>query len=197
MSEASKPTSELQELSQMTGVPVDQLMAQCYDSLRRMARNQLHSERAGHTLNTTSLVHEVWLKLIGGKTSSVASEREFFAYAARMMRQILIDHARGKNRAKRGDGLINLTYTDSRKAALTIGDTADLIALDSALRGLEALDPRQAQVVELRYFAGLSIPEAARVLGISEATVKREWTMARAWLFHQLKTNPQAQAPKT
>ena len=158
-----------------------------YAELRRQARRALGREEDGHTLQPTALVHEAWLRLDGQHDVRWESRTQFFAIAAQMMRRVLVDHARTRHALKRGAAaeLITLGAIDAvaPEAAL---DAVDLLALDDALARLAALDPRKARLVELRYFAGLSIPEAAEALGISQATVGREWAVARMWLRRDL-----------
>ena len=155
-----------------------------YRELRRRAAAYLRRERPGHTLQPTALVHEAYLRLVGLK-GQLASRSQFFGVASNIMRRILVDHARRRRAAKRG--AIRVTLDDAKVAA--IDREVDLVRLDEALSELSTLDPRQGRVVELRYFGGLTLEEAAEVLGVSVATVKREWIVARAWLFDQLRQN--------
>jgi RNA polymerase sigma factor (TIGR02999 family) len=163
----------------------DKFMPLIYDELRRQARRFLNHERANHTLQTTALVHEAYLRLNEQTGIKWQSRSHFFALAARMMRRILVNYAVSRNREKRGGknehvGLDEMTIIGVDKSEV------DLLALDDALTRLEKLDARQAQVVELRYFSGLSIDETAEALAVSPATVKREWNMAKAWLRLEL-----------
>jgi RNA polymerase sigma factor (TIGR02999 family) len=156
-----------------------------YDELRRQAHRYLSHERAGHTLQTTALVHEVYLKLVKQENIAWESRVHFFGIAARLMRQILIDYARTKYRAKRGGAKDKVPLEN----ALTVGvsDTNfDLLALDEALTRLEAREEHLAKIVELRFFSGLSVEDTAQVLGVSDSTVKRDWQMAKAWLHREL-----------
>ncbi len=155
-----------------------------YDELRQIASRQLRQERGGHTLQATAVVHEAYLRLRGQAGFEWPSRAHFFAFAAHLIRRILVDHARHRNRAKRGGGLEKVTLAEA--ADLTLERAPDLVALDEALTHLESLDPRKAAVVELRFFAGLSLDETAEQLGVSSETVGREWRRARAWLFDQL-----------
>jgi len=155
-----------------------------YDELRHIASRQLRQERGGHTLQATAVVHEAYLRLRGQAGFEWPSRAHFFAFAAHLIRRILVDHARHRNRAKRGGGLERVTLAEAEDLAL---DRApDLVALDEALTHLESLDPRKAAVVELRFFAGLTLDETAEHLGVSSETVGREWRRAKAWLYGQL-----------
>lgn len=161
------------------------LLSLVYEELRRQARRYLSRERAGHTLQTTALVHEVYVKL--GKQKSIAwqSRSHFFAIAARLMRQVLIDYARTKRRTKRGGVQDKVTLEDALTVA--VGSTNfDLLALDEALTRLATKEDQLAKIVELRFFGGLSVEETAEVLSISDSTVKRDWQMAKAWLRREL-----------
>jgi RNA polymerase sigma factor (TIGR02999 family) len=157
---------------------LDQLLPLVYDELRRLARSYLQRERAQHTLQSTALVHEAYLRLVD-QNVDWQSRAHFFGIAAQMMRRILVDHARARHAAKRGDGL---KVTLDEGMALAEAQSLDVLVLDRALNDLAKLDEQQGKVVELRYFAGLSIEETAEAMSISAATVKREWTMAKAWL---------------
>jgi RNA polymerase sigma factor (TIGR02999 family) len=163
---------------------LEKLTPLVYQELKRLAARYLRRERREHTLQSTALVHEAWLRLIDQKQVHWQNRAQFFGIAAEMIRRILIDHARGRQAAKRGDGAIKLSLDDAL-AAPNRRDL-DLVALDDALRDLGKLDPQQSRLVELRFFAGLSIEESAEVLGISPATVKREWTAAKAWLYREI-----------
>jgi len=164
----------------------DSLVELVYDELRRQARLALRGEHEGHTLQPTALVHEAWLRLGDQRDAHWESRTQFFAVAAQTMRRVLLDHARARGALKRGGGAEQVALTDSAAVTDTPIDTVDLIALDDALTRLAAMDPQKARLVDLRYFAGLSIPEAAEVLGVSTATVTREWAVARAWLRREL-----------
>lgn len=163
---------------------LEKLTPLVYQELKRLAARYLRRERREHTLQSTALVHEAWLRLIDQNHVHWQNRAQFFGIAAEMIRRILIDHARNRQAAKRGDGAIKLSLDD----ALATPDRRDfdLVALDDALEDLAKLDPKQGKLVELRYFAGLSIEESAEVLGVSPATVKREWAVARAWLYREL-----------
>jgi RNA polymerase sigma factor (TIGR02999 family) len=159
------------------------LLPLIYEELRRVARRHLRAERAGHTLQTTALIHEAYLRLAGNGGVAVHDHCHFVALASRLMRQVLVDHARGRLAAKR-DGGIRVTMSE----ALDVSGQSevDLLAVDSALTRLADLDPQQGRIVELRFFGGLSIAETSEALSISAATVKRDWTTARAWLRREL-----------
>jgi RNA polymerase sigma factor (TIGR02999 family) len=162
-----------------------ELLPLVYSELRKLAKAQLTGERAGHTLQPTALVHEVYLRLIGDATSANwAGRGHFFGAAAEAMRRILIESARRKKSLKRGGNRERLDVDDVPILAAAPSD--ELLALDEAIEKLTAEHPRKAELIKLRYFAGLNIDEAARVLGISPATAKRDWNYARAWLFHEI-----------
>ena len=157
-----------------------------YDELRRLARRHLRRERPDHTLQSAALVHEAYLRMVHQEPLQWQNRAHFFGVAAQMMRHILVDHARGRLAAKRGAGAPRLTL--DAQIALPQKREVDLVALDDALNQLAALDPQQGRLVELRFFGGLSIEEASIVLGISPATLKREWAIARAWLQREMKS---------
>lgn len=163
----------------------DKLLPLVYDELRRVASRHLRRERPDHTLQTTALVHEAYLKLVDQQHAHWQNRAQFFAIAAQLMRRILVDYARERRAAKRGGDYLKLSLDEA--AALFAEKSADLLALDEALDRLAQLDPQQSRVVELRVFGGLSVEETAAALGLSPRTVKREWSMARAWLQQQLK----------
>lgn len=162
----------------------EKLIPLVYDELRRLARQCLARQLHNHTLQSTALVHEAYLRLVGNSSVRWNDRVHFFAVAAQLMRNILVDHARAKNAKKRGGG--NLTLTLNEDVALSRERSVDLIALDNALNSLAAVDERQCRIVELRFFAGLSIDETSEALEISPATVKREWATARLWLLRQI-----------
>jgi RNA polymerase sigma factor (TIGR02999 family) len=169
----------------------DSLVQLVYEELRRQARLTLRREGEGHTLQATALVHEAWLRLGGQHNARWESRTQFFALAARMMRRVLVDHARTRRALKRG-GVVHVTVGIGSADQVgdvvegTSLDAVDVIALDDALGRLAEIDPQKARLVDLRYFAGLSIPEAAAALGVSPATVGREWAIARMWLRRDL-----------
>jgi RNA polymerase sigma factor (TIGR02999 family) len=164
----------------------DSLVRLVYVELRRQARLALRREGEGHTLQPTALVHEAWLRLGDQHDARWESRTQFFAIAAQMMRRVLLDHARTRRARKRGGGGVQITLGDAQPAESGPLDAVDMIALDDALTRLAILDPQKARLVDLRYFAGLSIPEAAAALGVSPATVGREWVIARGWLRREL-----------
>lgn len=164
---------------------LDRLFPIVYDELRAIARAQLHHERADHSLQATALVHEVYLRLLGGEHPPWNSRRHFFHAAGEAMRRILIEHARKRGRLKRGGKRVRVELTDANLAANH--DPSDVLAFDEAFRRLEEQDPRAAEVVRLRFFAGLSVEETAAALELSPRTVKREWTVARAFLYSALR----------
>jgi RNA polymerase sigma-70 factor (ECF subfamily) len=192
MSAASSPsnsiTAMLRKWSDGEQHAPDELIRAVYDQLRRQARRQLRRERPGHTLDTSALINEAYLKLIEQRTVKWNNRGHFFALAAELMRRILVDHARTKQRLKRGgqDQALPLEDFAGIVNAMDPLQSTDLIALDQALDTLASLDPQQVRIVELRYFAGLDISETAEALNISPATVKRDWAAAKAWLKHEM-----------
>lgn len=185
MGERPDITELLRELSQGRSDALDRLMPIVYQELRRIAHAQLGRERHGHTLSTTGLVHEAYLRLVNVRQVQWRDRAHFFAMAARLMRRILIDYARARKRAKRGGDGVPVSLAEAVDIAAPAA-VDDLLALDQALTRLEAQGERQCRVVECRYFAGLSLEETAAVLGTSVATVKRDWTFSRAWLNREL-----------
>jgi RNA polymerase sigma factor (TIGR02999 family) len=163
---------------------LEALMPLVYEELRRLARRYLRQERPEHTLQSTALVHEAFMRLVGQDLPALHNRAHFYAVAATLMRQILVDHARSHAARKRGGATPVVPLELAGSPADPRG--RDVLALDDALNGLAALDPRQSRIVELRYFTGLSIEETAEVLGISPATVKRDWITARAWLQREM-----------
>jgi RNA polymerase sigma factor (TIGR02999 family) len=163
---------------------LDRLVPLVYDELRRVARRHLRGESPGHALQATALVHEVYLRLVDVDRITLTNRAHFFGLAATLMRQILVDHARRQRADKRGGGVTMLSLEDAVPAAWT--SSVDVLALDQALSELSSIDERQCRVVELRFFAGLTIDETADALGVSPATVEREWALAKAWLYRQL-----------
>lgn len=163
----------------------DQLFARVYDELHAIAHRQLRRRRPGETLSTTALVHEAYLKLVDHSRLEVKDRNHFFALAARAMRQILVDYARRRSAQKRGGGVPTALLDEGRVPVAT--RAAEVVAIDDALIRLAALDERLSQVVELRFFGGLSVEEAAEVMGCSDRTIKRDWRKARAYLYRDLK----------
>ena len=182
---ASDVTLLLQELGRGNKAVVDELARQVYDELHRIADRAMHGESPGHTLQPTLLVSEAFLKLVGQRETRWQNSAHFFAIAAQAIRRILVDHARARRRLKRDHGL-RVTLDES--VAAEPERALDLLALDDALRRLESAAPRQARIVELRYFGGLEIDATAEALDISPATVKRDWTFARAFLLRELRS---------
>ena len=183
--EAPEITQMLREWSDGKPEVLDNLLPLVYDELHRQAASFLRKERPGHTLQTTALIHEAYLKLIDRRDVQWESRTHFFAVAAQAMRRILVDYARAKHSEKRGGDNIKLSLEKAMLVA-TEEKGVDLIALDEALDKLTKLDKQQARVIELKYFSGLSLEETAEALHISRATVARDWEAARAWLHREL-----------
>ena len=162
----------------------ERLLPLVYDELRKLAAQKMAHEAPGQTLQATALVHEAYVRLIRQDLPQWQNRAHFFAVAAQLMRQILVDHARLYRADKRGGGVCNLTLDEAEQDAQQID--VDIVALDDALKTLSAMDPQQGKVVELKFFGGLSIEDTAEVLGVSSSTVKRDWIMARAWLHREL-----------
>jgi RNA polymerase sigma factor (TIGR02999 family) len=181
----SDVTRLLVQLASGEASVMERLMPLVYDELKALAGSQLRREREEHTLGATALVHEAFLKLVDQRTVSWQGRSHFFGVAAQAMRRILVDHARRRSAAKRGRQHQVTLETDAVEAEVDRSD--EVLAVDEALERLAAIDARQAQLVELRYFAGFSIEETAELLGISPATAKRDWAFARAWLQNELK----------
>jgi RNA polymerase sigma factor (TIGR02999 family) len=167
---------------------LDALLPLVYGELRRLAHRHLRNERPDHTLQSTALVHEVYFRLVGQDLPEWEGRAHFFAIAAQLMRQILVDYARRHRASKRGSGVCMLALDDA--VALPQRNNVDVVALDDALNALAEVDPRQSRVVELRFFAGLSLEETSEVMGIATATVQRDWTAARAWLHREISRGP-------
>jgi len=163
---------------------LDSLIPLVYNELRRIAQHYLRNERPGHTLQSTALVHEAYVRMINQDLPQWQNRAHFFAVAAQLMRQILVDHARAYRSDKRGGGVCNLALDVAEQDALQVD--VDIVALDDALKTLTAMDTQQGKVVELKFFGGLSIEDTAEVLGVSSSTVKRDWITARAWLHREL-----------
>jgi RNA polymerase sigma factor (TIGR02999 family) len=191
MVEAPRPDDVATLLTEWRrGDPVafERLLPLVYADLRKVARAHLRREGPGHSLQPTALVHEVYLRLVGLDRLALESRTHFMALAARLMRQILVDHARHKRAGKRGGAvtMVGLDMLPARAEPSTRAPDVDILALDHALQELATFDPQQCRLVELKFFAGLSIEEMAETLGISTATVEREWVIAKAWLYHRL-----------
>ena len=167
---------------------LNKLIPLVYDELHKLASRYLRRERRDHTLQTTAVVHEAYLKLVNQRDANFENRLHFFAVAAQIMRRILVDYARRHHASKRGGDLYKLSLDEALVTSEEKG--ADLLALDEALDRLAAIDPRQSRVVELRVFAGLTLEETAQALNISPSTVRREWSMAKAWLHRQIKKRP-------
>lgn len=189
MANAGLNISELlHELSQGKADALDRLIPVVYEELRRIAHGLLRGERSGHTLNTTALVHETYLRLVKIEQVDWRDRAHFFAVTARVMRRVLIDYARARKREKRGGDPVQVPLSEVLDAAVREPD--DLLALEEALARLEVLNTRQCRVVECRCFAGMSVEETAAALDTSPATVKRDWAFARAWLNRELGQDP-------
>jgi RNA polymerase sigma factor (TIGR02999 family) len=173
----------LSEWANRDGAARDRLVPIVYEELRRLAHHYMRGEREAHTLQTTALVNEAYLRLAGIDGLQWRDRAHFFAMAATLMRRVLVDHARQRGREKRGAG-VSVTSLDEH--AIAPKPAVDVLALDEALERLAAVDPQQGRVVELRFFAGLSVEETAEALGVSPATVKRDWSTARLWLYNEL-----------
>lgn len=191
-SEPAEITVLLAQVKQGKQDAASRLIPLIYDQLRVIARNHIGRERPDHTLQATVLVHEAFLHLVGDSQIEWQNRAHFFAIASRVMRRVLVDHARAAHAQKR-PGARQKVELDSA-LVLVESNCADILALDQALERLAAWDPRQSRVVEMRFFSGLSFEEIAEVLGISDRTAKRDWTMARAWLYRELSKNPPSRA---
>lgn len=194
-SAAADVTGLLQSWADGDRSALDRLIPAVYSQLRRVARSAARGERSEHTLQATGLVHEAFIRLSQQRSSRWSNRYEFFGWASRVMRQILVDHARARQAQKRGGGVAHESLDDDNLSlqqllAAPTSPWMELLALDEALNRLKVLDPQQARVVELRFFGELGVEETAQCLGISPATVKREWATARAWLLRELKSGP-------
>jgi RNA polymerase sigma-70 factor, ECF subfamily len=172
--------------SQGDAAALEQLAPLVYAELRKLAHRYMNRERAGHTLQTTAVVHEAFLRLIGNPQEKWQNRAHFYAIAAKMMRRILVDYARANSRAKRGGETARVSIEDIDAPVADVALNPDVIALDEALEKLTEIDPRRARVVELRFFGGLSVEETAHVLQVVPDTVVRDWRVAKAWLFRYL-----------
>ena len=185
MSDAHDVTILLRKLSEGDQAAPEELMPLVYDELRRLAHAYMQNERSGHTLQATALVHEAYVRLVDWENVTWQNRAHFFAVAAKLMRRILVDHARTRDAEKRGGGAQRLVLDEAVSFPSARRDV-DLIALDESLESLGELDRLQAQVVELRFFGGLTIEETAHALNITPAVVRREWTVAKAWLHREI-----------
>lgn len=177
-------TQLLESWSNGDQVALEKLMPLVYDELHRLAKRYLSQERSDHTLQSTALVHEAYLRMVDQKNVRWQNRAHFFGVAAQSIRHILVDHARSHRAAKRGSGAAKLSLDEA--IGVPEKREVDLLALDESLERLSNLDPQQGQIVEMRFFGGLSIEETAEALRISPATVKRDWVMAKAWLYQNL-----------
>ncbi len=166
---------------------LDKILPIVYNELRKISSKYLHEEHQPHTLQTTELVHEVYLKLIGSQKINWESRAHFFGIAAKTMREILVDHARRRNSQKRGNGIKSLSLDEVFNVSGEFDE--QIIALDEALKKFEMIEERPGKIVELRFFSGLSIEETAELLSISPATAKRDWVYAKAWLYREMRTS--------
>jgi len=180
-------TRLLKDWSGGDATALDKLIPLVYDELHRLAHQHMRRERAGHLLQTSALINEAYLRLIDGPDLTLENRAHFFGVAARLMRQILVDEARKRNSAKRGGDVIQVSFTEATNVAQE--QAASVVALDDALKTLGSIDARQSEIVELRFFGGLSIEETAQVLKVSPGTVMRDWTFARAWLKNEMRVS--------
>jgi len=187
---SSKVSLLLQEWREGDRKALDTLLPLVYKELRRLAHARLRNERPGHTLQSAALVNEAYLRLIGLDAPQWESRTHFFAIAARLMREVLVDYARRHRAGKRGGGACKVSLEDA--TGVSRRQDVDVVALDDALEALAKIDARQSQVVELRFFAGLSLQEISAALQIAPATVQRDWTAARAWLHREMSKNSRA-----
>ncbi|HKA18137.1 MAG TPA: sigma-70 family RNA polymerase sigma factor [Blastocatellia bacterium] len=162
---------------------LEQLVPLVYDELRRLARGYMRREGQGHTLQTSALINEAYLRLVDQKTVQLQNRAQFFGFAAQLMRRILVDHARSRSRIKRGGGARMVSLAEQ---AVISNDVAEVIALEGALKNLAEMDPRKAQIVEMKFFGGLTNEEVAEVLKVTSRTVEREWRKAKAWLHRAI-----------
>lgn len=181
-------TRLLHELGAGRSEAFDELLPEVIGMLRSIAHRQLRRERPSHTLNTTALVNEAYLKLVGNDRKDWENRTHFFAVASRAMRHVLVSYARARNAEKRGGGALHITL-DENGPPLAGPQVEELITLDQALEQLEQINPRHVRIVECRFFAGLTVTETAEALGVARVTVVRDWRMARAWLRHALSEN--------
>ena len=185
MSDAHSVTQLLEQWNHGDREALDKLMPLIYEELRKMAKRYMSQQNPGHTLQTTALIHEAYLRMVKQKEKHFQNRAHFFGVAAQAMRHILVDYARTRHTAKRGGGIRPVSLEEA--ALVTPERASELVAFDEALKELEELSQRQSRVVELRYFGGLSVEETATVLKVSPETVMRDWTMAKTWLHRALK----------
>ena len=185
MSEAAQVTALLGRLTAGDSSAAAEVVPLIYEELRRLAAHYMARERPEHTLQTTALVHEAYLRLVDHRQATWRNRAHFFGAAAQVMRRILVDHARARQAGKRRGDAPHLSLDET--PALSGEPSDELVRLDEALSRLEKMDPRQSRVIELRFFAGLNVEETAEVMGISPKTVKRDWSVARAWLHRELR----------
>jgi RNA polymerase sigma factor (TIGR02999 family) len=184
MDTSGQLTQLLADWSRGDQAALDQLFPLVYDELRRLARHFMREERTGHTLQTTALVHEAYIRLVHGDSSDIDTQAHFFAVAARVMRHILVDHARGARRVKRGQGIRKISFEEA--APLSDDRLEGIAAVDEALTRLAAFDSRKSRVFEMRFFSGMSMDQMAGVLKVSPVTIMRDWRMAKAWLAREI-----------
>lgn len=184
-SSSKQVTELLASWSQGSAEAREALMPLVYDELRSLAASYLRRERSDHTLQATALVHEAYLRLVEQDNVNWENRHHFFGAAANLMRRILVDHARARLTEKRGSGMPKIALTEA--IAMSQEQPAELLALDQSLSRLAAMDAQQSRIVELRVFGGLTVEETAQILGISSATVKRDWAVAKAWLLHEIR----------
>lgn len=187
MNETPQITEMLHEWSNGSHEALEKLIPLVYDELHNQAAAYLRRERQNHTLQTTALIHETYIKLINQKDVNWESRTHFFAIAAQLMRRILVDHARAKNSVKRGGEALTMPLEEAITLVIDKEISIDLVELDEALNRLAERDKRQVQIVELRYFSGLTLEETATALNVSRTTVVNNWSMAKAWLHRELK----------
>lgn len=184
MSETRDITRILEAIDAGDSSAPERLLPVVYNELRRLAHGYMKNERSDHTLQATALVHEAYIQLVDWKNVSWQNRAHFFAAAAQMMRKILVDHAREKKAQKRGGGMRTIALDEA--VSFPHSNDLDIVSVDDALVDLASFDPQQARIVELRFFGGLTIEETAHALGISESTVKRDWQIAKAWLYNRI-----------
>lgn len=190
MSDANSVTKLLEQWNSGDPEALDKLMPLIYEELRKMARRYMRGQNPGHTLQTTALIHEAYLRMVNQKEKHFENRAHFFGVAAQAMRHILVDYARARQADKRGGGARPISLEEA--ALVTQERAAELVAFDDALKELETLSKRQSRVVELRYFGGMSVEETASVLAVSSDTVMRDWSMAKTWLHRALRPATEA-----